>query len=189
MTEPWRCFVALDLDDDLRARLADAVAGWRTDSRTDGLRWSDPDGLHLTLAFLGGVDPGRVPAITEALAGVAARQRASAVRTGRLGAFARPGSARVLWYGVEDASGVISGLAADVAAALGLAPETSYRPHVTLARARRSVDLRDWIEEASASAPAGALRLGAFHLKRSRLGRGPARYETLASVSLEPDDD
>ena len=190
MTERWRCFVALDIDDDLRARLGSAVAGWQADARTRGLRWTEPDALHLTLAFLSGVDPGRMTAISEALTGVAARHRASAVRTGRLGAFASPRSARVLWYGVEDASGAISGLAADVAAALGLTAETSYRPHVTLARdRRRSVDLRGWIEEASASAPSGTLRVGALHLKRSHLGRSPARYETLASVSLEPDDD
>jgi hypothetical protein len=56
---------------------------------------------------------------------------------------------------------------------------------VTLARARRrAVDLRGWIEAASLAAPAGRIVVDALRLMRSRLDGGPARYETLASVSL-----
>ena len=185
MTERWRCFVAVPLDDGLRARLADATAAWRTDPRTDGLRWVEPDALHMTLAFLGDVDPAAMPTVHAAISAVAARHPALAAPTGRLGAFARPGSARVVWYGVGDDEGRLVSLAADLARALELRSAEPYRPHVTLARARRGwLDVRGWIEAASASAPEGRLSVSTLELMRSHLGRGPARYESLASVQL-----
>jgi RNA 2',3'-cyclic 3'-phosphodiesterase len=186
MIERWRCFVAVPLHGTLTARLVDAVARWSVDPRTIGLRWVEPDALHLTLAFLGDIDPTQVPAHRRSIEGVAARHSAVTVPTGRLGAFARPGSARVLWYGVGDVQGALGALAADLADALGLeAVDEPYRPHVTLARARRGwLDLRGWIGEASASAPEGRLSVAALDLMRSHLGRGPARYERLASVRL-----
>jgi 2'-5' RNA ligase len=185
MSETWRCFVAVSLDEGLRADLAAAMAEWRADPRTEGLRWVGRDALHLTLAFLGPVDPARVEEIERGIRDVAARRLPMTLETGRLGAFHRPGSARVLWYAVADPDGGLGALADELGQALHLPTTEPHRPHVTLARAhRRSVDLRGWIETASASAPEGTLAVRALHLMRSHLGAGPARYETLASFPL-----
>ena len=183
--KPWRCFVAVDLGDDLRRSLGAAMAEWRKDPHTGGLRWVEPEALHLTLAFLGSVEPDAVGRIGEQVEAVAARHAETARSTGRLGAFARPGSARVLWYAVNDADGALAAIGTDLHGALELAQTEPSRPHITLARARRgSVDLRAWIEAASAAAPVGTLAVRDLHLKRSHLGGGPARYETLASFPL-----
>lgn len=185
--ERWRLFVAVELDDGLRDRLADAIATWRADLRTDGLRWVEPDALHLTLAFLGATDPARVAGIHAALRATAAAHAPFTCATGRLGAFSRPGSARVVWYGVADADGRLGALARDVREALEVDDGQPWRAHVTVARARRrSVDVRRWIEEASAEAPSGSISVGAMSLMRSHVGGGPARYESLGSVSLGP---
>ena len=185
MTEHWRCFVAVPLDDTLRAALTTAVAAWRHQPPADRLRWADPDGWHLTLAFLGSVAAEEVDAISRKVGVVATAHRPMRVETGRLGAFHRAGSVRTLWYGVLDAEGGLSALATGLARALGLGVEEPYRPHITLARARqRPVDLRGWIEPASLVAPSGSLDIGAIQLLRSHLGHGPARYETLATFVL-----
>jgi 2'-5' RNA ligase len=80
----------------------------------------------------------------------------------------------------------VRALADDLADALGLdRAEEPYRPHITLARARRGwLDLRGWIEKASLEAPDARLTVSAVDLMRSHLGQGPARYERLASVRL-----
>jgi RNA 2',3'-cyclic 3'-phosphodiesterase len=185
MSELWRCFVGVALDLGLRTALADAVTGWRTDPRTDQLRWVPPEALHLTLGFLGSIEPDQVQEVRALTAGVARRHGSMTRTTGRLGAFARPGSARVLWYAIADEDGGLSALAGDLAGALQLPWHEPYRPHITLAHARRrSVDLRGWIEAASASAPDGTLAINGLDLMRSHLGTGPARYETLASFPL-----
>jgi len=185
MSAGWRCFVAVPLDDSLRSALSEAVSGWRLQPPADGLRWAEPDAWHLTLAFLGTVNPDDVPRIATAISDVAAGHVPTEVATGRLGAFHRSGSARVLWYGVHDPDGSLSALAGALASALGLVSEEEYRPHVTLARARRRpMDLRGWIEGAAVSAPDGRLTVDRIALMRSHLGGGPARYETLETFML-----
>lgn len=184
-SERWRCFVAVPISDELRRALAAAVERWRLDPRTDGLRWGDPAGLHLTLAFLGGLDPRDLPAVAKRLRSVAIGHRPFGTATGRLGAFHRTGSVRVLWHGVEDPGYALSALAGDLASVLDMPLEEPFRPHVTLARARRRpVDLRGWIEQASLEAPDGRLDVAEIRLMRSHLGGGPARYETLAAIPL-----
>jgi RNA 2',3'-cyclic 3'-phosphodiesterase len=185
MSDAWRCFVAVPLDDGLRTALASAIVSWRADPRAEQLRWVEREALHLTLAFLGSVEPERVEAIKDDVARVAERHAPIKRPTGRLGAFARPGSAHVLWYAVADPDGALAALAGDLAGALRLPSPDPFRPHVTLGRARRRpVDLRGWIEAASAAAPEGILAVRDLHLMRSHLGGGPARYETLARLPL-----
>ena len=185
MTERWRCFVAVPLPDGLRASLGNAIAAWREDPRTDGLHWVAPDAMHLTVAFLGPIDPASVPEVIARVERVAFEHAPMTRTTARLGAFARPGSARVLWYAVEDPDAALRAIAAGLDRALQLGATEPYRPHVTIARARRRwVDLRGWIDTASAEAPEGTLDINELRLMRSHLGAGPARYETLATARL-----
>lgn len=185
MTERWRCFVALPLDGSLTSALSSAVAAWRRDPRADTLRWAEPGGWHLTLVFLGAIDPDDIARAAAAARRVAALHWPTEVTTGRLGAFPRPGSARVLWYGVSDTDGRLAALADDLSDAMQLPRDEPYRPHITLARARRRpVDLRGWVEAAAVSAPGGRLEVDTIELMRSHLGSGPARYETLATFTL-----
>ncbi len=182
--ERWRCFVAVPIDDDLRAALERSVGSWR--SRTDlaGLRWTDPASWHITLAFLAAVDPDDIPGIEATLAAVAERHPAAAVfETGGLGAFPRPEVGRVAWYGVHGPVGMMERLATDVGKCLGVEEERAFHPHLTLARAADGhVDLRAWASEADG--PSGALLLERMLLVRSHLERGAARHETLASFTL-----
>ncbi len=180
--ERWRCFVAVPIGEALRASLDASLESSRERADLADLRWTDSDGWHVTLAFLGPVEPDSVPGLIERLTSISAESGTS-VRTGGLGAFPTPARARVAWYGVEDADGRLAGLASDVARALSLRVTQPFRAHVTLARARqRPVDLRSWL--ASASAPEGVLEVDRIALMRSHVGGGPARYETLSTVPL-----
>ncbi len=178
--ERWRCFVAVPIGEDLRADLSRAVSGWE---KLDALRWTEPAAWHVTLAFLGSVRAGRVPELVDRLNLVAAQHSPMSLVTGDLGAFPSPARARVAWYGVDDADGRMARLAADVSLALAPDDAKPYRPHLTLARARRRpVDLRSWL--ASASAPGGLLVVDRVELMRSHTGRDAAWYETLATIVL-----
>ena len=182
MTERWRCFVAAPVPPDLRASLADAVAPRRTD---DALRWSAPESWHLTLAFLGAVDPETVEKVRPQVSRVAGRHAPMRLVTGGIGAFPSASRARVVWYGVEDPDGRLAALAGDLARSLRLEAGSPFRAHVTLARVRRGpADLRGWLSEASASAPTGTLELRQLALMRSHLGQGAPRYETLVTMEL-----
>ena len=178
--ERWRCFVAVPIREALRADLRTLVDSWRD---LDGLRWTDPDGWHITLAFLGPIHAASVPVLTERLTSVAV-QSAMSFPTGGLGAFPTPARARVAWHGVEDTDGRLARLASDVARALDLRVTQPFRAHITLGRSRRRpVDLRTWL--ASASAPESVLEVDRIALMRSHIGGGPARYETLGTIPLK----
>ena len=182
MTERWRCFVAGPLGEELRASLADAVGGWRTNPEMGGLRWTDPSSWHLTLAFLGSIEPAAVADARRAIELAAAAHGPFVVRTGGLGAFPSAGRARVLCYGV-DRSAALDALVNDLRGALAMDVTEPFRGHVTLARSRREpVDLRSFLS--GRETPAGTVAVDRLELLQSHLGGGPARYEVLATAAL-----
>jgi RNA 2',3'-cyclic 3'-phosphodiesterase len=178
----WRCFVAVPLDEELRGALRDAVGGWRDQPDTIGLRWAEPIGWHVTLAFLGAMSPAQADRVAAVLRGVATSNPAFTLPTGGVGAFPSRRAARVAWYRVHD-DGRLAAMAEALRSELRI-EAAPFRAHVTLARSsgRRAIDLRPWI--ARADPPEGRLRVERLALVRSHLGRGPAHYETLASASL-----
>ena len=184
-TDRWRLFVAVPIGEELRADLAVSVAAWQARPELDGLRWTDPATWHVTLHFLGATHPAAVDAITTSLEEVAARHEPMRLATGALGGFPSAGRARVAWYGVADRDRRLRRIAADVQATLAPEERPRFRAHVTLARARSEpVDLRPWIADAQPPPPDAGLEVGEILLMRSHLGRGPARYESLASLRL-----
>ena len=72
-----RAFIAVPLPPAVQAELAEPVRKWRAGCEAAGLsaRWSDPDGRHLTLKFLGPVAADHIAPMMEKLAGVAGRHR------------------------------------------------------------------------------------------------------------------
>lgn len=183
MTESWRCFVAVPIGRELRATLAPAVAAWSERPDLAGLRWSEPESWHVTLAFLGAVPATDVPRVAGALETAGLGAEASELPTGGVGGFPSVSRARVAWYGVSDPAERLRSLAEAVRHALALPGSAPFHGHVTLARARSTpVELRPWVE--SAAPPEGSLVVDRIELMRSHLGRGPARYEVLATTPL-----
>ncbi|MGI8750478.1 MAG: RNA 2',3'-cyclic phosphodiesterase [Thermoleophilaceae bacterium] len=136
---PWRLFVALDLPEEVRA----AVAGWTLGAlhgRGD-LRPVPEAALHVTLVFLGGVEPGRVADVWEAVAGAWEGCRAPGL--GVSGVVGLPQDRpRLFALGLCDEAGRAAALHGAVAGALEAAElyepgGRRFWPHVTVARVRR----------------------------------------------------
>ena len=182
-SRPWRCFVAVRLPDGLRQELAVWVAALRADDALEAnWRWADPEGWHITLAFLGATPAELVPGVVDDLSHDLAGRGGFSVAAGGIGAFPGTSRARVLWYGIRDADRRLADLARLVRATTATDEAAPFRPHVTLARARdrRGAPLPPVPQEP----PAGEVPINAVVLMRSRLGSGPARYEGLAEFPL-----
>jgi RNA 2',3'-cyclic 3'-phosphodiesterase len=126
----------VDLAPEIVARLRAAIDELR---RVEAdVRWARDAGLHLTLAFLGSVEIGRLPAIEAAVRGAVAPRPPIDIEVRGLGAFPGLRRPRVLWAGVRGAG--LDELAAGVAAALAplgfAADERPFRAHVTIGRVR-----------------------------------------------------
>ena len=187
--ETWRCFVAVPVHDDLRVGLATAVDRWKREPGAPNLRWTDPEGWHVTLAFLGATDPVAVPGLRRALESATADLPPPLspiqVRTGPLGAFPRAAEAQSVWLAIEDPLRQLKDLAYAVQTAC--LPQEKWRrlrPHLTLGRSRvrRGEPLESWL--ATRTFPPTEFPVEDVVLFRSHLGRGPARYEELARLPL-----
>lgn len=183
MSERWRCFVAVPIADEVRRALAAAVASWRERPELAGLRWTDPEGWHVTLAFIGSMPADTVKGTAAKVRRSVRGRRAVSLVGDGVGAFPSPRRATVLWYGILDADGSLERLARDLRSGLSVANAQPFRAHLTLARARgRPLDLAGFVT--SASVPSLVFDVDRVDLMRSHLGRGPARYEVIASASL-----
>ena len=192
-----RIFIALDIDEAIRDRIArflDGVRGFAPDAR-----WVRPESLHVTLKFIGETAPENVDQIKEALKAV----EANAIEMNIRGSGFFPGakSPRIFWLGIE-AGPSLAALASTVddrVAALGIAKEDHpFSPHLTLARGGGSAGSPrsksdgfkpsfQRLQEKLAALPVpefGTMTAREFFLYQSHLSRGGSRYEKLASFTL-----
>lgn len=181
-----RLFVALDLPDEVRRALGDLIARLKPDCR--GARWVRPEGMHLTLKFIGETAPQKLDSIRSALAAVQSDQPVEMHFRG-LGFFPNERRPRVVWCGME-ASPNLAALAADVDRALkplGIPSETrAFVPHLTLARFDSHEGLEKIVRTAGElkSYDFGSARTTEFHLYESFLKRSGAEYKRLATFPI-----
>lgn len=179
-----RLFAAVDPPPDVRESLSAAV-GSEPDEST---RWVPCEQWHLTLAFYGEVDESKVGKLQEGLARAAARTQPFGVRLASAGTFPRQAArARVLWVGLDGEVDAMRRLA-DRCAGAGrrariAADDRKFRPHLTLARARReTVDVTDVVDRlASYSSPWWTVT--SLRLVHSTLG-SVVHHETLREFEL-----
>jgi 2'-5' RNA ligase len=180
-----RLFVAIEIAPEIRERIVQFVS--RIRPTLGDARWARPEGLHITLKFLGNVPDEKREQIQSKLQQIEAPRFVLSV-TG-IGAFPNSRSPRVLWLGLE-APKELPGLAEKVDAALGPLgferEKRAFTPHVTLARFKQSRRKPD-VGPALSSAPEagfGTMTATEFHLYESKLSPQGSRYTKLASFAL-----
>jgi 2'-5' RNA ligase len=144
-----RLFVAIELPESVRQALRGAMDLLQRRGLAAGLRWVRPEGIHLTLKFLGATAEPRVPEIAAALRRALAGAPAFGLQPEGFGTFpeirldqhaTHRGKLRVVWVGIVGDTAALSALAARVEGALaprGYPEETRpYFAHLTLARVR-----------------------------------------------------
>jgi 2'-5' RNA ligase len=94
-----RAFVALELDARLREALGDLQARLRP--RLGPIHLVRPEGIHLTLRFLGSTTPQQMETVRPLLAEAASACPPAEVPVAGLGTFPEGGSPRVLWLGLD----------------------------------------------------------------------------------------
>jgi 2'-5' RNA ligase len=126
-----RLFVALDIDAEIRQRIAKFTEG--LEAFAPAPRWVSADSLHVTLKFVGETQD--YEKIRAALKEVHGEQVELSFRG--YGFFPTPRSPRVFWIGIE-ADARLASLACKIdesLGALGIEKESrAYTPHLTLAR-------------------------------------------------------
>ena len=129
-----RAFIAIDLPETIRAALSRKQATFR--SVCLDARWTQPEGIHLTLKFLGEISDAKVREVSTSLKNLG-RFESFAVGLRGFGFFPDASRPRVCWVGVE-APANLNQLAEQVEEAMGkigfAREQRPFRPHLTLAR-------------------------------------------------------
>ena len=82
-----RTFIAVELDQELKATLVAIQARLRSATPPRAVRWVQPDGIHLTLKFLGDTPLDKVEQVKAALARAAGEIPVFAITVGGVGCF------------------------------------------------------------------------------------------------------
>jgi len=161
-----RLFVAIDPPESTRKFLAGL------DPYIRGVRWTDVEQMHLTLAFFGDV-----PEAVD----LALREKLSAIQFGAfflpitaVGTFPPKGLPKIIWIGVGRGHPHLFQVhkrVQEAALAAGIEPELRpWHPHLTIARCRDLApqSIRKFLQS-NADLDAGMIRVEAFHLYSSKL--------------------
>ena len=195
MSETIRVFIAVELPPKVRSALSELIEKLR-DTQIPGLRLARPEGIHLTLKFLGDVPKSQVESIAAAVSQAAQASRAFALELGQPGVFPNRNAPRVLWVGIDGGLSPLLTLhqqVEDALATLGFAKERrGFNPHLTVARIRDGTSKADRQRAAEAifstQVQTGLpIDVDSISLMQSTLLPGGAVYESLASMPLEGD--
>ena len=185
-----RLFVAVNFPAAVRGKLSRLTA--ELDAASPPVRWTPRENFHLTIRWLGDRDAAERDRAARILAETAGGAEPFEASFGSLGAFPSPRRPRVIWIAVE--AGPRLRLLRDELerrlAADGFGrDERSFRPHVTLGRARRGAApgaFREFVALSGNLGLAETVSVEAIELMRSRTGPGGASYESLAKAKLGP---
>ncbi|MBN1342335.1 MAG: RNA 2',3'-cyclic phosphodiesterase [Phycisphaerae bacterium] len=135
-----RCFVAIELPDDVRRQLAGLQEHFGYLGKV--IRWVRPEATHLTLKFLGEVPDRQLPEVCRAVDHVARQSELFHFAVRSAGCFPPRGTPRVVWAGIEETSGRLDrchALCEEAFAELGFPKEARrFVPHLTLGRVKDS---------------------------------------------------
>lgn len=179
-----RLFVAIEIESEIRERIEEFVS--RLKPQVGGARWVRPEGMHITLKFLGNVANEARSSIELSLHGIRAASFDVAVRD--VGAFPNPRSPRVLWVGPQ-AGPKLAELAKEIDERMGRLSfpreMRAFAPHITLARLKDRSKTSNLKSVLSAPQPSfGTMTAKEFHLYESKLSPQGSRYSKLASFAL-----
>ena len=185
----WRSFFAVELNAEIAAGIRRIQGALR--DRAVGVRWVRPEGIHLTLKFLGEVDQDRIEAIAHTAGEVIQGICPFTVEIRGGGGFPSAKNPRVIWIGVEDHSVMLKQLQARIEAGmaeLGFTQERrGYTPHLTVGRLRSGKGSKTVAQalDAIRASDLGKMEVREIILFRSHLKPTGAEYTKLGSFSLE----
>jgi len=183
-----RLFIAIELPPEIKQGIAKVQEQLRAAGANAG--WTRPEGIHLTLKFLGEVPELKGQEILQALAGATQGIGKLNLEVAGAGAFPNTKNPRVLWLGITGDVEKLGSLQAAVENAMtGLGferEERKFSPHLTMARIKFSKPRDNWQQRIESIRDVKLGRFEADHvsLMKSELKREGAVYMELAQISL-----
>jgi len=182
-----RTFIAVDLSARVKAQIAGLIA--ELSPLSSAVRWVQPEGLHLTLKFLGEIPEARLADIFASLEKALTGRPSFRFRLSGTGGFPSLRRPRVLWIGLREGREQLQELSGLVEKALvpcGFPPEKRpFSPHLTIGRIKSPHGIQALLEKLPGidftSTP---LTAEGVKVMKSRLKPTGAEYSALKIIEL-----
>jgi 2'-5' RNA ligase len=183
-----RTFIAIELPPEIKEAMAGVQAELKKSDADVG--WVRPEGVHLTLKFLGDVEEKKVAELGDALAERLKGETPFILQAKGIGTFPTPKAPRVVWLGVEGEVARLSALAdkvESVCAGLKFPKEDRpFKAHLTLGRVKspRGRSALVTMLESFKDADLGEFKADAVSVMKSELKRTGAVYTEMRRIVL-----
>lgn len=153
--------------------------------------WTRPEGMHLTLKFLGEVEEKRVPKIEAALDSVVNGIGPSSLSVSGMGTFPDRRRPRVVWIGLKEDGDRLIKMQENVERELGAigfpAEKRGFTPHITLGRIRSNRNIEKLLDliEKEKGVNLDGFTVTNVYLMESKLRPTGAVYTELYSAPLK----
>jgi RNA 2',3'-cyclic 3'-phosphodiesterase len=184
-----RLFIAIELPDEIKEGIARVQEQLRKAGASAG--WTRPEGIHLTIKFLGEVPDARAQEIMQVLDGAVKGTGKLCLTVEGAGTFPNVKNPRVLWIGVRGDIERLAGLQASIEDAMekrGFEREArKFSPHLTLARIKFPKPRDNWQQkiEGITNVNLGGFEAGHVSLMKSELKREGAVYTEVGRAELQ----
>ena len=190
--EQIRSFIAIELPGELKLELTQLEAQLKTEKQP-GVKWANPDSIHLTLKFLGNIAADRSGEITRAIEAAARGTTPFHLKAKELGVFPNLRRVQVAWVGISGEVDRLSHLQKRLEsnlASLGFTPESRpFTAHLTLARLSDRIpsDERQRFGQLITNTRFESnhnIEVDAISLMKSQLTRAGAIYSRISLIKL-----
>jgi 2'-5' RNA ligase len=132
-----RLFIAIEISAEIKAELTKIVD--KLKEAAAEVKWVRPEGMHLTLKFLGEVEEGRKGVVENILEKISTTKSFTVTFQG-LGAFPNLNNPRVIWVGIEKGKEELKKINGELETQLETVgfpkEERGFEPHLTLGRVK-----------------------------------------------------
>ncbi len=183
-----RAFIAIELPEAIKQGIAKVQEQLRETGAS--ANWTRPEGIHLTLKFLGEVEEAKTQEIMRMFAGATQGIGKLNLEVAGAGAFPNVKNPRVLWLGVTgdiEKLGLLQAAVEDAMVKLGFErEERAFSPHLTLARIKFPKPRDNWQRkiEGIRDVKLGGFEADRVSLMKSELRREGAVYTEVGRVEL-----
>ncbi|MFA5118895.1 MAG: RNA 2',3'-cyclic phosphodiesterase [Candidatus Omnitrophota bacterium] len=137
-----RAFIAIEITAEIKGFLAGLQKELRK-SNAD-ISWVKPNNIHITMRFLGEIQPAQQNILAEILDTALRRHSPFKLRVSSLGAFPNTKSPRVIWTGIDLGTEQLQKISGELEAAIHTAgfpgEERPFTAHLTLGRTKSSLN-------------------------------------------------
>jgi RNA 2',3'-cyclic 3'-phosphodiesterase len=183
-----RTFIAIEIPESIKAKMAEIQAALRKSGADVG--WTRPEGIHLTLKFLGPVEAGMVEDISDALEAALGGEKAFSLEVTGIGVFPSPRAPRVIWIGLGgelDAAKSLYEKVESVCEGFEFAREKrAFTPHLTLGRVRSHKGVGALMKEAEKyeKVELGSFTASSVSVMKSELKPSGAVYTEMRQIKF-----